>query len=127
MCVCISGGLKGLRKGFIALPLESLSSADGRGPKVALSGLSSEPEPLFLPQQRALRPGAVPGLQTVPGRSVGGGGVKLGVLVAEDSHLEGKLPLLSWGSVTAPPWPPIIFTLITLMMMNLQLSFLPPA
>ena len=61
-------------------------------------------------------------------RQVGGWGAwGLGVPFAEDAHLEGKLPLFSWGSVAPLPGPPIIFTLIALLMMNLQLSFLPPA
>lgn len=65
--------MKGLRKESTALPQESLSSADGRGPRVAFPGLSPVPEPLPLPPRRARRPGAVPGLQTAPGRSVDGG------------------------------------------------------
>lgn len=108
MCVCI-WRVERLKERVHSSPpgKPKLSRWEGTQGRLIWSELSAEP--LFLPQQRALRPGAVPGLQTVPGRSVGGGGGKLGVLVAEDSHLEGKLPLLSWSSVTTPSPAPYHF------------------
>ena len=73
VCVCAWRVERLEKREHSSPPGKSKLSRWGGGPRVAFPGFSAGPEPLLLPPRQALRPGAVPGLQTAPGRSVGGG------------------------------------------------------